>query len=591
MNLFTRRPSAARVENNDYDYDYGYDYDYNNNGQKKYDDDMVGRRSRHHRNHDSNNNMMSSAATSVASLSQWDTNMTIAAASSSSGHCDYYFTDNNSSNDGEGDEHDDWSTYRLGGPQREPVGITGGGMVSKQGQEIKQNYDYDYTGSPYTGLDPVSSTATRLNNQHQLRKQQQGSPGGVLRKLNCTASRRDVREQQELGNVEIQALPPTKKSEKQAVVNNWQKKQSSWGRLMPKKEPKIISDITRPVLITVKDGEYSPTVSGASGGGSEQNDTEMKSKNKKHHRNNKKSTEEKFVVGELPRNHPSRVPSSPFRNFGRSMRNWNQKKSNNALYNGSSEKETPSSPLKISQMPHSGALDSTHTTNGGSDATMCHTGLEQHNETKDLLLSSVTSCSPLPNATANCNSMMENVQKTMTAQEKARKERWRRGIELERRMWEEKAKASQSLSLSRRSAGSSARDGRKSLNNSNPALDSDSDTQTADGSHTTGTVTGRTRTNHSRSSSAEDSTDTTDTDDSDDYDDRPPRVLLSSSTTRKKKRTTSSNTSDKSEQPLFGDVAEDLGIFAKLILADGSACVGTAAAITSETVGCRAASQ
>ena len=131
---------------------------------------------------------------------------------------------------------------------------------------------------------------------------------------------------------------------------------------------------------------------------------------------------------------------------------------------------------------------------------------------------------------------VEESQRRRAAQEAARRERWKRGLEMENRMIKGGAKT-----WSKTSAG------KFRYQDDNSSTDS-----LTEGSHTAGTsLTG-----------SEDSSTTDWTDSSDVYNYQ--------------------NQCTDSTQ-IVASVAEDVGIIAKFILADGVACLGTAAKITQET--------
>lgn len=145
----------------------------------------------------------------------------------------------------------------------------------------------------------------------------------------------------------------------------------------------------------------------------------------------------------------------------------------------------------------------------------------------------------------------QDIDARRTAQEVARRERWKRGLEMEKRMFK----------------NATTTTGRE-------RDDTSSNDSLTMGSHTTGTsVTGYDTTEDS--SSLDDWTDATD----------------ESNLTPKYHhhyRHTSSGGHCSSSQRIVESVAEDFGIFANLLLSDGYACFGTAAEITKETVGgCR----
>ena len=152
----------------------------------------------------------------------------------------------------------------------------------------------------------------------------------------------------------------------------------------------------------------------------------------------------------------------------------------------------------------------------------------------------------------NSLSDQQDIDAKRAAQEAARRERWKRGLEMEKRMFK-------NTSTVRRD-----RDG----------YDSSSTDSLTMGSHTTGTSTTGYET-------AEDSSST------DDWTDVTDESRLASKYYRHYERTSSGGPCADNEE-IVKSVAEDIGIIAKFLLSDGYACFGTAAAITKETVGgCR----
>jgi len=154
----------------------------------------------------------------------------------------------------------------------------------------------------------------------------------------------------------------------------------------------------------------------------------------------------------------------------------------------------------------------------------------------------------------DCNaSEQQDIDAKRAAQEAARRERWKRGLEMEKRMFK-----NASTSVVR------DRDG----------CDSSSTDSLTIGSHTTGTsITGY--------DTAEDSSST------DDWTDTTDESRLAPNYHRHYGQTSSGGHCADSQE-IVESVAEDFGIIAKLLLSDGYACFGTAAAITKETVGsCR----
>ena len=136
----------------------------------------------------------------------------------------------------------------------------------------------------------------------------------------------------------------------------------------------------------------------------------------------------------------------------------------------------------------------------------------------------------------------DEVTKKKAAQEAARRERWKRGFEMERRMMKNTKTTTE---------WDKYRD--------------DASTESGEESHTTGTSLDT----EEDSMSTDDWTYATDESQLKYYYDR--------------RRTSSGHCT--SRKQIVQSVAEDFGIFAKLLLSDGYACFGTAADITRETVG------
>jgi len=150
----------------------------------------------------------------------------------------------------------------------------------------------------------------------------------------------------------------------------------------------------------------------------------------------------------------------------------------------------------------------------------------------------------------------QDIDRKRAAQEAARRERWKRGIEMEKRMYKNSKERN------------SGRYNHK---------DDDSTDSFTQGSHTTGTsMTGYDTTEDS--SSTDDWTDATEEES---------RLVHNKHYYHRNHRRHSSS-GQCSNGKLTESLGEDLGIFAQLILSDGYACLGTAAEITKETVvGCR----
>jgi hypothetical protein len=507
------------------------------------------------------------------------------------------------------------------------------------GDDDDDGYDYDeddYDDNDNTTVHNDNSfagrregpAATTILTKEQQQRQSQSPPGRqhqLLRKLNCGASKKDVREQlQAQQEFEIQALSfasssprrgfgaaTTVKPEPPVVLNNWQKEQrrSSWGVNLIKgninKSQRQQSDITRPVLITVNDGDFASHGGGSasvvSSGSGSSNSSSSGSSSSSPNSSNNNDNKNRFVVGELPRDHPSvatkKTPSSsssPFR-IGFSVRNWQQRGS-----------MTPSKSSRGSTSAVGVGADSGGATN---DDGHHHQSSHYHNNinsfstrnrnsirasahgNEDLYRNSFHNSNTTTTTNGSRRDMMDNVR---TAQEIARKERWRRGIELEKKMRKERGTSSSINNhiggpIMSAMAGSSY--GQCTGAADDGGLYEETDNLTADGSHTTGTGTrgtgrsggggggggGSYNGDHSRSSAGS-TTEATDTDESDEYWNNGARLLGK----------TKGSHSYQPTQRLFVSVAEDLRIVAKMILADGTACVGTAADITSETVaGCK----
>ena len=329
---------------------------------------------------------------------------------------------------------------------------------------------------------------TAIEDEYPKNKQ---SIGELVRKLNCSASKKydDEDIHQKFGG-EGEARGVADYLPKQII--------SPRGSVSPSRRNDALSDITRPVLITVKDGDVNQP-------------DPLSDHNNIDNSNNMSELKSTFIVGELPTPAtPVNMGSfSPFR-LGMSAR----KRHHNATK------------YFINR-----AKDSNENRSGG---------WQWQNK-------SPTSSKVGLYATAD----RQDADAIREAQETARRERWRRGLEMEKRMFK---------NTTATITTGCDRDG-------DDHSYTDSLTQ---GSHTTvssntGYETG------DFSSSVGDWTDATD-----------------DSGVARYNETSTGTGHCTSSQHVVESVAEDFGIFANLLLSDGYACFGTAAAITRETVaGCK----
>jgi len=310
-------------------------------------------------------------------------------------------------------------------------------------------------------------TSKYTSSEYKYPKNKQ-SIGELVRKLNCTSSKKSSYDPDEhLTARDASCIS----AEADFAVNHSSLRKSTCGPL----RADTSTDITRPVLITVKNGESN-----------------------KHIPSNNKNSENpevknSFIIGQLSK--PMKISnSSPFR-LGMSSRK------------------------------------------------------RQHNATK--YFKTISSTVDGTRTDSEWYKNQQDMDSKRAAQEAARRERWKRGLEMENRMFKNP------------STGRSERDG----------YDSSSTDSLTMGSNTTGTST--TGYDTVDSSSMDDWTDVTD-------DSR-----LASRYYRHYGRNSSGGPCADSQE-IVESVVEDIGIIAKFLLSDGTACFGTAAAITKETVGvCR----
>ena len=378
---------------------------------------------------------------------------------------------------------------------------------------------------------------------------------GLVRKLNCTASKKDLhhfwgdheqyfvartKDSAAVGTPTNRSAYPSKNTQNSSppsmhMVKQQQQQQqrtaSSWGvsnPLVRKSKPK--SDITRPVLITVKDGDLSDDQVAAS----------TKNRVGSYWRKSAPVTEIKssFVVGELPSTKPMGL--SPFKFGSPGRKNHQQPQQQQGLA------RTPSSsPKRITNHNHRQSEG-------------------QHNQ-----YSSSESKVDTTKATSY----------PLTEKEIARRERWKKGFEMEQKTWKNN-------NSGHNENGTETDYSSRHKNNSN---NDDANTQT---SYTTGGTSSYTE---DQSSIADDSTDATETDES--GDDPSSYHYCGSGGGRNGGRATSKRSSSRavqssghcsSKEEIFNEIKEDLGIVASLLWSDGVALIGGAAAITQETVaGCK----
>ena len=341
----------------------------------------------------------------------------------------------------------------------------------RQGRVVNGDTFPSYANEEDANIDHEVGKSTSREYESPKNKQ---SIGELVRRLNCTSSKKDSFNSDEHFTVggEIGYSHETD------FAKNYDDQPKS--TLGPSRID-TSSEITRPVLITVKNGATNYHFPPCS-----ENEKNLEMKNR-------------FIVGQLSK--PITMNNSPSFRFGMSSRKRN--------INATKYFKNPSS------------KDNT-----------TRDGVEWHN---------------------NSFSNQRNINEKRAAQEAARRERWKRGLEMENRMFK-------NSSTTRRRGG----DG----------YDSSSTESRTIGSHTTGTST-------TGYDTAEDSISTNDWTD----------VTDESRFTPKYHRRYRRNSSDgpcADSHEIVESVAEDFGIIAQLLLSDGYACFGTAAAITRETVGgCR----
>jgi hypothetical protein len=427
------------------------------------------------------------------------------------------------------------------------------------------NDRYRYNTKIFNNNNNNSSSNKKIPSNHMITVQQEvenssnkQSVAGLVNKLNCAASKKDFHR---YGDDYEQYLVTTKndfnsKNNKSPsssppsmhMLKQQQRTASSWtvsNPLVRKCKPQ--SDITRPVLITVKDGDLSDS-----------NDNEVVPPN-----NNRKGPfrrtptsspprelKTSFIVGELP---TAKVSTLSSLMFGSAVRKNHQQHYPSGNFSGLTR--TPSSSPK-------------RTTN--------------HNQSKRQHNRNQYSSSESDVGTTKATSY------PLTEKELARRERWRKGLEMEQRMWKNN------------NSDHEAGDGTDYSSMYNSNNNDDANTQTS-------CTTGGTSYNTGDSSTADDSTDATETDDSGDDPSRH-RGGTSRSNNNNNRRSsttrggggggaTSVRPSSRavqtsghcsSREQILNEIKEDLGIVASLLWADGVACIGGAAAITKETVaGCK----
>jgi hypothetical protein len=308
------------------------------------------------------------------------------------------------------------------------------------------------------GNRPVSGDFDDYRNKQSL--------GELVRKLNCAAPRKE--------EIDVQLYPV-----RAETIGSPLKRTPTW---VPSRKGRSQSDITRPVLITVKDGDLEDPAPF-----DEHKMAELKSS---------------FIIGEMP----------------------------TAIRTGS--------PFKI-----------------GVSARQIHSERAKKSNGRDIINKNSSTFSGWRYGARNGSMHVSGPDSDAirTAQDIARKERWRRGLEMEQRMW---------------------RDGYGEGNNHIEGDDSIMSDYRTQGSHTTG------NTGEYSSVGPDTLTTVTDTDDSYDSDD----VRYGRSHRQPAGGHFGIKGAPSCRQYAVQGVAEDLGIVARLLMADGGACLGTAAAITRETV-------
>lgn len=295
----------------------------------------------------------------------------------------------------------------------------------------------------------------------------------LVRKLNCAAPKKE----------EIDVQQQLYRARTETIILPRQKRTQPWvPHVVPLRKGRSLSDITRPVIVTVKDGEV-----------------EERAPFDEHKMAELKSS---FIIGEMP----TKVGSGHPFHVGMSARHTHYD--------------------KLKNINSSRRIDNQNTSNYG-------VGREGSRNR------SIRVSGPKPDS-------------IRTASEIARRERWRRGLEMEQRMWKE------------------------GHGNADDEDDGDGSTLSdyrTQGSHTTG------RSGEYSSVGPDTLTTATDTDDSTDSDD----VRYRQGGKVPSGHFGVASPPSCREYAVKG-VAEDIGIVAGLLLSDGGACLGVAAAITRETV-------
>jgi hypothetical protein len=368
-----------------------------------------------------------------------------------------------------------------------------------------QGHDFDSSYEKFHSSNSKSSDPSRISKR---------SIAELVKMLNCTAAK-VTEEDFVAGEQSFQIGGNGESRNKPGMLA----RSTSWAEALRNSMPANYDfDITRPVLITIRDGDLGTSMSGMIGSSrypSENRDTTGKLKTS-------------FLIGPAP---PSTIAKSSSFRFGTSARKRSTEK------------------VSFAKMQHKSQT-------GASKKHKHDSPPRSHPTTHDKA------------------SSLDNTR------EIARKERWRRGLEMEKNIWRSRATdvADGIQSLLSSDYGAASTDGEDSIY----AAD--------DHSYFTHSTEGTSNyTEEDFSSLGYSSTEATETDESGDGS----RYYVRKRNNRRSLVRTSSQYVSligmneghwSSGHQVMSEISEDFGIVANFLLADGTACLGTAAAITRETV-------
>lgn len=360
------------------------------------------------------------------------------------------------------------------------------------------------------------------------------SIGELAKMLNCASAK--VKEEDHVGGEQSIFIGGNGKD---AKIPGIMKRSSSWGGALRKSHhhPDFESDITRPVLITIKDGALGASVS-----------KKIASRDLLENAEAMRELKNSFIIGPPPPLPPPKTKSSSF------------------LF-GASARRRPTE--KVSVVPNN-QTTSPNRINNSSNNSNNNNNSPQREPSENQNNSPARSTGSTPNPAS-----------LHAAREIARKERWRRGLEMEKKAGDG---VRSTISCASNSAGPTMTDGE------------DSACGEEDRTHFTHSTGGTSYyTEEDFSSLGGYSTEATETDESGDdsrYHRRRRDGSRSSLRSPPQLDYLSPNGFNdghcSTRQQVISGITEDFGIVASFLWADGTACLGTAAAITRETVaGCK----